>query len=273
MFHQYTVSYHYHFFCCLQKQKCCLVTKNQNNQIFVPQFWFLSPLSTKVRCSEALICVESKNKACATEDYRSVLRFKSIANLMRVENTIRLVTITNSIKCLTTTANVKSDAEATNLIDLLNEIRIAEKYLTIRATKLNMTSLQKNAINFNVILHDLKPGKRLKTDKQELSFGSFADEKSKETSLCPILGETHAVSYNGTCPNHLQNPSGKELKISFIGFIPYIAYNPVGGSDILVVSILAKKFGFLPKFIPARSFDTITTNATTYGMLHRVRKV
>ena len=79
---------------------------------------------------------------------------------MRVENTIHLVTITNSIKCLTTTANVKSDAEATKLIDLLNEIRIAEKYLTIRATKLNMTSLQKNAINFNVILQDLKPGKK-----------------------------------------------------------------------------------------------------------------
>ena len=85
------------------------------------------------------------------------------------------------------------------------------------------------------------------------------------------MGTTHVVSYNGTCPNHLQNPSGKELKISFIGFIPYIAYNPLGGSDFLVVKILAEKFGFFPKFVPARSFDTVTTNATTYGMLHRVR--
>ena len=77
---------------------------------------------------------------------------------MRVENTIRLVTITNSIKCLMTTANVNSDAEASILIDLLNEIRMTNKYLTIRALKLNMTLLQKKAINFNVILHHKKPG-------------------------------------------------------------------------------------------------------------------
>ena len=106
---------------------------------------------------------------------------------------------------------------------------------------------------------------------QILFFVSVADEKSKETYLCPALGTTHAVSYNGTCPNHLQNPSGKELKISFIGFKPYITYNPVGGSDFLVVKILADKFGFFPKFMPARSFDTITANATTFGMLHWVR--
>ena len=77
---------------------------------------------------------------------------------MRVENTNSLAIITNSIKCLMTTAHANSDAEATKLIDFLNEIRMAEKYLTITAPNLNTTSLQKNTMNFNVILHHITPG-------------------------------------------------------------------------------------------------------------------
>ena len=53
---------------------------------------------------------------------------------------------------------------------------------------------------------------------------------------------------------------------------PFISYNPVGGSDFLVVKILAKKFGFSPKFIPEKSYDIVRNNSTTYGMLYRVRK-
>ena len=99
----------------------------------------------------------------------------------------------------------------------------------------------------------------------------FADGKAANTSLCPTLGKTHAVPYIGPCPKHLVNPYGKELKISFIGTKPYISYNPVGGSDFLVVKILAKRFRFSPKFIPERSFDIVRNNKTTYGMLYKVR--
>ena len=100
------------------------------------------------------------NQACATEDYGIVMRFNNIANLQRVENAISLETITNSITCLMAMAHVNSDAEATKLIDLLSEIRIAKKYLTIVIPKLNMTFLQKKTINFNVILRHSKPGNR-----------------------------------------------------------------------------------------------------------------
>ena len=88
------------------------------------------------------------------------MRFTNLANLLRVENTISLWTITNSIKCLMAMAHVNSDVEATKMIDLLSEIRIAKKYLTIVVSKLNMTSLQKKTINFNVILRHIKPGNR-----------------------------------------------------------------------------------------------------------------
>ena len=100
---------------------------------------------------------------------------------------------------------------------------------------------------------------------------SFIDGKVVNTSLCPTLGKKNAEPYNGKCPKHLQSTNGKELKISFIGTKPYIFYNPVGGSDFLVVKILAKKFRFSPKFIPERSYDMVRNNGTTYGMLYRVR--
>ena len=97
------------------------------------------------------------------------------------------------------------------------------------------------------------------------------DGEDAITCLCPVLGKTHAHIYNGLCPGHFQTPYGKELKVSFIGIEPYINYHPIGGSEFLTVKILAEKFKFKPKFIPAKAFDTIEQNGTFYGMLHRVR--
>ena len=99
---------------------------------------------------------------------------------------------------------------------------------------------------------------------------NFAGGERTITSLCPTIGKTHAVIYSGHCPDELRNPHGKELNISFIGPKPYISYNPMGGSDFKIVNILAKKFRFIPKFVPERSYDVVRNNVSTYGMLHRV---
>ena len=99
---------------------------------------------------------------------------------------------------------------------------------------------------------------------------NFSEGKRTITSLCPTLGRTHADLYSGHCPNQLRNPGGKEFNISFIGAKPYISYNPIGGSDLKIANILAKKFGFMPKFVPERSYDVVRNNVSTYGMLHRV---
>ena len=85
------------------------------------------------------------------------------------------------------------------------------------------------------------------------------------------MGKTHAQTYNGVCPGHFQMPYGKELKISFIGIKPYINYDPIGGSEFLIIKILAEKFKFKPKFIPEKAYDTVNRNGIFYGMLHRVR--
>ena len=90
------------------------------------------------------------------------------------------------------------------------------------------------------------------------------------TSLCPVVGKRWAQVVNGACPKHTQSPHGKELNISFIGPPPFITYKPIGGSDFLLMRLLAQKFNFRPKFIPERSYGIVKDNGTLYGMLHTV---
>ena len=69
----------------------------------------------------------------------------------------------------------------------------------------------------------------------------------------------------------MQKPQGKELKVSFIGITPFIKYGPVGGSEFLLVNILAEKYNFFPKYIPEKRVDMVQKNGTFHGMFYRVR--
>ena len=57
-----------------------------------------------------------------------------------------------------TIAQLKSDMEASQLIDFMNQFKIASKSLTISYPKLDNKYLQRKAINFNVMLHQPGPG-------------------------------------------------------------------------------------------------------------------
>ena len=61
------------------------------------------------------------------------------------------------------------------------------------------------------------------------------------------------------CPAHLQLPQGKKLPISITGMLPYVIRNEqkeiVGGAELKIIDIYAKKFDFKPKLIPATQFD------------------
>ena len=79
--------------------------------------------------------------------------------------------------------------------------------------------------------------------------------------MCPVLGKEDAEAHSGPCPDHLQSPQGKVLKISFIGLPPYIFYNEaghlVGGSEVNIVELFAEKFNFTPTYINASSRDIV----------------
>ena len=86
------------------------------------------------------------------------------------------------------------------------------------------------------------------------------------------MGKPYAEVHYDSCLPEMQQPNGKTLPISFIGIVPYIKYNPFGGSEPLVIQMLAKKHGFQANFIPEKAFDLTKANGTAYGMLHRVSK-
>ena len=80
-------------------------------------------------------------------------------------------------------------------------------------------------------------------------------------SLCPALGKRHALVFKGVCPLNLQNPMGKEINVSFFLSPPFAMPAPAGGSDFLTLKLLARKFGFIPRFNLANAND---------GFLHSV---
>ena len=98
-------------------------------------------------------------------------------------------------------------------------------------------------------------------------------KRSRTKYLCPVLGKAYAEIHPVKCPSKLQQPNGKSLLVSFIAIEPYIRYNPFGGSDYLVLQMLAKKYDFLTSLVPERAFDVTKVNGTTYGMVHRVRSL
>ena len=94
-------------------------------------------------------------------------------------------------------------------------------------------------------------------------------------SLCPTLGKKYALIYQGNCPIHLQKPANKVLPIFFIGGTPYIKYpkdfGQLGGSEFLVMKLLAMRHKFTPNLLPAKSFDIVETNGTQYGLVYQVK--
>ena len=98
------------------------------------------------------------------------------------------------------------------------------------------------------------------------------DGIAKTAFLCPVLGKMFPEVRAGLCPKTLQHPAGKRIPISFIGPQPYIKWEPtIGGSEFLVIKMLAQKLRFLPEFKPEQAFDVTKKNGSTYGMVWSVR--
>ena len=101
-----------------------------------------------------------------------------------------------------------------------------------------------------------------------LLHDSNLDSTRQILSLCPTLGKQHAELLNGNCPRYLQHPSGKSLPVSFVGTLPFITYNPIGGRDLMVIAVLAKKFRFLPNLIPMASFDGEANHVSNHYLIY-----
>ena len=70
--------------------------------------------------------------------------------------------MTTRMLCLTITAQMRNDLEVSQLIDIVNELKIVKKYLIIFAeTTLNTTLSKKRTIDFNVIINQKEKGETM----------------------------------------------------------------------------------------------------------------
>ena len=68
--------------------------------------------------------------------------------------------------------------------------------------------------------------------------------------------------FKGLCPLHLQIPLGKVIDVEFGHYPPFSFSSPLGGvgSDFLVLQLLARKNGFVPRFIYGTNITAMLSN-------------
>ena len=93
-----------------------------------------------------------------SEGARGTIRFRSVSHLLALENNLRIMKIWASVSCMIAIANVNSDAEASQLIDFLTKLRVAQKHLTIVNPTSVVGYLHNKTINFNVKVKHPGPG-------------------------------------------------------------------------------------------------------------------
>ena len=80
------------------------------------------------------------------------------------------------------------------------------------------------------------------------------------------MGRKHAIVFKGLCPYHLQIPFGKEINVSFYPSFPFSIPSLASGSDFLTLKLLAKKFGFIPRFKVEKFADAIGNDGMIYSV-------
>ena len=83
---------------------------------------------------------------------------QSFQNLYEVKNDGKFRSLIARMSCLVTVAVMQNYAEISQLIDIVNEIRVSKKYLIIFTDTLDATLMQKRTINFNVIINHRHKG-------------------------------------------------------------------------------------------------------------------
>ena len=89
---------------------------------------------------------------------RGYIHFQSLGKLLEVKESEKFKSMTARISCLISMARMNSELEVSQLIDVVNGLKISKKYLITYMENLNATSLTKKAINFNVIVNHKGPG-------------------------------------------------------------------------------------------------------------------
>ena len=84
--------------------------------------------------------------------------FSSVGQLLGIEDDKTLATVLTSSSCLSVIAQSTKVEDISNLVDLVSNIRVKNKYLMVQTPPLNTTLLQSKKINFNVMVNEVESG-------------------------------------------------------------------------------------------------------------------
>ena len=204
------------------------------------------------------------------------MQFSSLEKFLNVKDDGQFNSIIASLSCVVIKAQLATSDEIEPLVEFVNRAEGPMKHLVIGVPIIQDNKVfQKQIMNYNaMIYHNGKNISKLNMSKIFLKKFIIG---SKMTSLCPTLGKKYVQIHQGFCPLHLQKPANKELKIFFIGAHPFVKYpkdfGKLGGSEFLVMNLLAMKHKFIPNLRPAKSMDIVETNGTQYGLVYQVKKM
>ena len=89
---------------------------------------------------------------------RGTVKFQNLGELLKIKVSEKFKSMTARMSCLMTMTRMNNDLEVSQLIDVVNELKVSKKYLIIFVETLNTTLLRKKAIPFNVIIHHNESG-------------------------------------------------------------------------------------------------------------------
>ena len=89
------------------------------------------------------------------------MRFSRVGKLLGIEDDTTLATVLTSSSCLSVIAQSTKMEDISNLVDLVSNIRVKNKYLMVQTPPLNTTLLQSKKINFNVMVNEVDSGMKI----------------------------------------------------------------------------------------------------------------
>ena len=103
--------------------------------------------------------------------------------------------MTSGMPCLLTVSTLRSELVLTKLMDIMQEVKIAEKYLIVFMDTFNATMLHEQIINFNVIINHKETGKPGMINLNECAVKSLSDSLALLSRW--KLGLNLPLSYTG----------------------------------------------------------------------------
>ena len=86
------------------------------------------------------------------------IKFQNFHQLKHEADGMKLRSVLMSMSCLMTVTEMSNEMHLSEIIEIINGLQIAKKYLIIYIKTLNITMLANRTINFNVMINHRRKG-------------------------------------------------------------------------------------------------------------------